>query len=225
MNLEEAYDFLNFWIGKELGAWYTPEQLDDITDRGQMAYFSDCILRYGTSQRLRDTLSPFKDYYDFTASSTGLITIPDEKDMVAFLDGYVTFTDANLAFPQSEISFPNEDELTKRLRSQIDTPTATDPVGEWTGTRTIQLYPKSALEGRLNFYRRPVKPSFSYTLVDGRDVIYNDGSSTNLEWRELDMNAVLLKTLSSIGINLGDDATAMWAEQKTANNFQNQNKT
>ena len=227
MTLEEAYNFLNFWIGKHLGGWYPPEELDDITDRGQMAYFSDCILKYGTSQRLRDTLSPFKDTYTFAAvdSPVGVVTIPPSKNMLHFLDLYVTFTDANAAFPMEEVPFPNEVERTRRLRSQTGPVTASSPIGEWAGDGVIQLWPKVANQGTASFLRRPVKPNFVYSLISGRVIVYDNASSTNLEWKEQDLNAVLLKTLSTLGINLKAEDIAMYAEQKTAQNFANQNKT
>lgn len=226
MTIQEAHEFLNFWIGKYIGAFYTPEQLDTLIDRGQMSYFEDLLPKYGTSQRIRDALSPFKSYYDFTTGSTplGVITIPTSKNMIHFLDGYVTITDPNLPFPIHEIVFPNEDELTIKLRSQIDPVTASNPVGEWVGGNVIQLWPKTPNSGRLNFYRKPNPPVFAYSLVSGRVVVYNSGSSQSLEWKPQDHLPILMKALSHVGVNLKEKELAEFAEIKQQENFQNVNK-
>jgi len=227
VNLQEAHNFLNFWINKHTGGWYSPDELDDIIDRGQMSYFSDLILKYGTSQRLRDSLSPFKESYAFTTGDTpgGVITIPDNKNFLYFLDGYVTFTDSNYTFPQREIVFPNEDERVRKLQSQIDPVTTSSPLGEWIGDGVIQLYPQSPNIGRLNFYRRPLKPNFVYSVISGRVIVYDSGLSQNLEWKEGDHTKVLLKSLSHMGINLREEDVMQWAETKNQQNAQNFNKT
>ena len=65
MNLQEAFDFLNFWINKYTGAWYTIPELELIVDRGQMSLYEDLQPQYATSQRIKDALSPFRAKYNF----------------------------------------------------------------------------------------------------------------------------------------------------------------
>ena len=60
MNIKEAVDYLNFWIRKERGAFYTIEECVNLIDIAQKAYFNDIMPRYATSQIVKDTLQPFK---------------------------------------------------------------------------------------------------------------------------------------------------------------------
>ena len=56
MNINESFEFLNFWINKVTGAWFTISQLEEIVDRGQISLFSDLLTKYATSQRIKDAL-------------------------------------------------------------------------------------------------------------------------------------------------------------------------
>lgn len=227
MNLQEAYNFLNFWINKYTGAWYSPEELDAITDRGQISYYSDLQPKYATSQRVKDVLSPFRASYTFTTGTTplGVITIPSNLNYLDLLDCYITTTISGRIVRYFPVEMVNEDERIDRLNSQIDPVTIATPFGEFIGKAIIQLWPNEPNEGVVNFLRRPVKPNFVYTVISNRVIVYNNGASTQLEWRESDQNAILLKTLSSIGINLSDGEIQQYAEVKTQQNFIGQNRT
>ena len=70
--------------------------------------------------------------------------------------------------------------------------------------------------------RRPLKPVYAYT-VSGRSIVYLPEQSIQLEWRTNDINIILLKALSSIGINLGDQEVMQFAELKSQENYQGVN--
>ena len=224
MNIKECVDFINFWIRKERGAFYTIEESVEVIDRGQIAYYNDIMPKYAVSQIIKDTLSPFKVKYNFTTTTTanGVITIPNSA-YLDLLDVEIQFTSdgRNVYYP---IKMINEDERGDRLNSQIDPPIITAPVGEIIGIRQIQLYPSVDLyTGTVSYMRRPIKPYYSYTVVGGRVIDYNPGTSIQLEWRDTDINAILLKALASIGINLSDQEVSQFAETKSQENYQGVN--
>lgn len=224
MNIKECVDFINFWIRKERGAFYTIEESVEVIDRGQIAYYNDIIQRYAVSQIIKDTLSPFKEKYNFTTTSTtnGLITIPNSA-YLDLLDVEIQFTSSghNVHYP---IKMINEDEKGDRLNSQIDPPLTTAPVGEMVNIRKIQLYPSVDLyTGTVSYMRRPNKPYYNYTVVGGRVIVYNPIGSIQLEWRDTDINAILLKALASIGINLSDQEVSQFAQIKSQENYQGVN--
>jgi hypothetical protein len=223
MTLQESFDFLNFWINKRLGAWYTIPELEQLCDRGQMAYYSDVKSKYATSQLVKDTLSPFRDTYNFTTAVSGYVIVPTDRNYLDLLDIQVFFqiSDRTVYAP---VRIVNEDERAERLNSQIDPVTATSPIGEQYAPGTFRLYPATAHNGTITFLRRPVKPVFSYTILSGRVIVFNEGASTNLEWRETDIVPVLLKALQSVGINLSAADVAQFAELKTQQNFQSVNR-
>jgi len=301
MNIKECVDFINFWIRKERGAFYTIEESIELIDRGQVAYYNDLIPKYATSQIIKDSLSPFRAKYSFTSTNIvdGIITIPN----YTFRTGVRGLTTTSLGFNKSitsamsatdkikiesitnnftndilavtndrQISFTatavsvtpnyelgnvfinkynddgqnnyldlldvsiqvngiyyavkmvNEDELSNRLNSQIDPVNASNPVGEVLQLRKIQLYPKvNTYTGNVSYMRKPLKPVYGYTIVGGRTIQYDPATSTQLEWRESDINMVLLKALSSIGINLSDAEVSQFAELKSQQNYQGVN--
>lgn len=226
MNLDDAYKFLNFWIGKFTGAWYSMEELDLLVDRGQMGLFNDEKQKYATSQQVKDLLSPFKKTYNFVEADTpnGLITIPSNENYQHLLDITRVYTEDGQT-RYSAVDLPNEDERTYRLKSQINSPSINEPIAEPQGKGIFQLWPRLASAGWVTFLRRPVKPFYKYTIVSGRVIVYDNAGSTQLEWQEGDQNAVLLKSLQSIGINLSEQDIQNWAEIKTQQNFNNVNRT
>jgi hypothetical protein len=213
LNLQEHLDFLNFWIA----------ELVELLHRGQMAVFADYQSKYATSQNVKDALAPFRESYPFLpADSTGgLIEIADD-DYSNFLACHIQHTSGGRTI-YAPVQLYNEDEIADRLNSQVDPVTATAPIGEMTGVGTIQLYPATTYTGKITYLRKPTKPVFGYTLISGRVVVYNENTSTELEWGEKQVGEILVKSLQSLGINLGDGAIQQWAEAKSAQNYLNQN--
>lgn len=240
MNIKEAVDYLNFWIRKERGAFYTIEESVNIIDIAQNAYFNDIMPTYATSQIVKDTLQPFKETFTFSPTTTtnGRITINDIN--------YYDLLDCTIQYTQNgrdtfySIKMTNEDELADKLNSQINPPLPTAPVAQMFTTRDanqnvlyqIQFYPRQDIyDGFINYMRRPVKPIYGYSVVGGRVIEYNPSlynpitglGSRQLEWRNNDITLILLKALSSLGINLSDQEVSQFAELKTQQNYQGVN--
>lgn len=227
MNLEEQFNFLNFWINKELGAFYTISELELLLDRGQIALYNDYQSKASTSQRIKDAMSPFRDSYSFTPSDTllGVVTVPANRNYLNLLDLSIRYAISGRSITkQVAIQIYNEDERAERLNSQIDPVTVTSPIGEQVAEGSWQLYPEAQYFGKVTFYRRPVAPVFGYSVVSGRVIVYNPNTSTQMEWLETQQDEVLIKALSSIGINIGAQDVSQWAEIKSQQNYQNVNK-
>jgi len=347
MNIKESVDYLNFWIKKERGAFYTIEETVQLIDRAQIGLYNDIIQRYATSQIVKDTLEPFKNKYYFTPNTTrnGLIIIND-SDYFNLLNCTINYTDtsylSNNRTSYYGLKLTNEDELGDRLNSQINVPTILAPVAQELNTSVtinnyqasitfnntdtvddiiyiyvvdpilgnillgsykvantitttdelaqamyealilnqygytmsvndstiyvnpridlldsinsvdltyvasedaditltpfikisqtlpklyqIQLYPSTdSYTGNLYYMKRPVKPVYGYTIVGGRQIVYNPETSTQLQWRDTDIDTILLKALSSIGINLSDQEVSQFAELKSSENYQGVN--
>lgn len=222
MSIQDAFDFLNFWISKERGVFYTIPELELITDRGQMSLFSDIQPKYATSQRVKDALAPFRSVYNFTTLVSGYVIVPTNLNYLSLLDLQIYYTVSNRTVYYA-VQMINEDVRAFRLNSLVDPVTITSPIGEQTGIGTFRLYPAAAYNGNVTFFRRPVAPVFGYNVISGRVIVYDPNSSTQLEWPEQWQNSVLLKALSSIGINLTDAQVAGYAEMKLQENYQSVN--
>lgn len=226
MNISEVVDFLNFWINKKTNSYLTIDECVSILDRSQIALYSDYKSKYATSQEIKDALSPFRATYDFTPTNTisGYIVIPSNSNYLDLLDIQITFQISNrtMYFP---VELVNEDERANRLNSQIDPVTSTSPIGEQTAPRYFRLYPQSiGYTGTVTYFRRPVKPVYSYTIISGRVPVYLPDSSVQLEWRESEIDEIVIKALQIAGINLSDEEISQFAVLKSTNNYQNQNR-
>jgi hypothetical protein len=109
----------------------------------------------------------------------------------------------------------SEEEIVERLESQVIPVSASDPVGLMLSGNRIQLYPSAPATGGVNYFTRPVKPVFAYTQV-GRVVTYNQAGSTQMLWKDMDINNVISIALSYFGLNFSSQEVMQFAELKTA---------
>lgn len=225
MDLQDAYEYMNFWINKTQGVFYSPPQLDLLADRGQMSLYTTKYNEAGTSEAAQDSLSPFKRKYQFTNASSpaGLVTYPD--DLQDVLDIEMIVLDSNNIPRSRPCPFLNEDERTDRKNSQVIPLSTWDPFAEAMSgfgpdnkSVGFQLWPAVPQAGVLSYYKRPVKPFFKYTLVSQRVTVYDQAGSTQLEWFEKDQNMVLINALDSIGINTSEQDILAFAEMKNQQN-------
>lgn len=212
MDLQVAYNQLLFWINKFQGSFYSPEELDAIVDMGQMSYYKDCFVKYGTGQRLTDALANFKKKPTFTTNSSGLLSTPvDYMNLIDIIP--------MVGIQPVECPVLNEDEITYRRKSQVIPNTTSNPFAEIVAGWDYQLYPMVAQSGVFSYFSRPPKPFFKYTIVSGRVIVYDQAGSTQLGWPDDEIQPLLIWTLQSIGINLDDQEVSQFAELKTQQNL------
>lgn len=225
MDISDAFDYLNFWINKFTGSWYTIPELENLVDGAQMSYYSDNKAKYATSQEVKEILSPFRATYDFIPSNTisGVVAIPSNTNYLDVLDIQISYQISNHTF-YIGVPLVNEDVRAAKLNSQVDPVTITSPIGEQLAPRYFRLYPASGYTGTVTYFRRPVKPVYGYNTISGRVIVYDPATSVQLEWKQTDIIPILLKALSSIGINLSSGDISQFAQVKTNNNFLGQNR-
>lgn len=222
MNLQDVFNELNFYINKFTGSFYTIPELENMVDLGNLALYSDLKPKYATSQLIKDALSPFRATYNFTTQVSGYVIVP-ATDYLDLLDIQIYFQISNrtVYYP---VKLYNEDERANRLNSQIDPVTITSPIGEQTAPKTFRLYPVGAYNGNVTYLRRPVKPVFGYSVISGRVIVYNQNTSTQLEWRDTDIPSLIIKSLEVAGINLRAEDITAWSQAKSEGNYINMNR-
>lgn len=225
MALDADYRFLQFIINKEQGAFFPYPELDMVVDRAQMSYYNDEYIKFGASQRLNDALSPFKREFQFTnaSSPTGLILLPDAYQNL--LSVHTVVQDARTGLPRNRpVPILNEDEKVARDNSQIYAPSLWDPYAMIAQNWDIQLYPKVPMAGTVFYLTRPPAPLYAYNIVSGRVPVYDPVNSVQLGWAEKDVDSILIKALSYLGINVSEQAIVQYAEQKSAQNLNSPDK-
>jgi hypothetical protein len=218
LDLQVAYNIILFWVNEKQGGYYTPAELDGIVDAGQLSYYKNCFIKYGTGQRLDDALAPFKKTVPFTTSNTGLLSSPDD---------YMDLIDIIPMPGGSRVTCPvlNEDEITGRVNSQLIPNTINRPFAEEATDWNYQLYPKILQTGLFSYFSRPPAPFFKFTTVSGRVIVYDQAGSTQLAWGDDEIQSVLLFTLESIGINLSEADISQFASAKGQQNILSTLKT
>jgi hypothetical protein len=225
MNINDIHNNILIILDKEQQGFVTHDEIDRVLDISQMALFNTYFNNpksaqqgqtYWKSQRIDDSLSPFKEKFTFASggaiSSTGVITLP--VNFMNLLSLYTTVYNSTLARNiYSAVQVLNEEELIERLESQVIPVTSDDPIAIMNKNNQIQLFPESAQSGGIYYLRRPVKPVFGYTQV-GRVVTYNSGTSTQLEWKQDDINNIIVGALSYLGVNLSANDIVEFAELK-----------
>jgi len=225
MDLNQAFDFLNFWINKNLGAFYTIPELTSLVNNAQISYYTDIKPKYATSNLIKEILAPFREEYEFNPTNTvsGIISVPSNSNYLDLLDIQIQFQISNRTV-YAPIVMVNEDERAQRLNSQIEPVTATSPVGEIIKPRFFRIYPLGGYTGKVTYFRKPNDVVFGYSVISGRVIVYNAATSTQLEWRASEVIPILLKALESVGINLSAADISNFAELKTQSNYQGVNK-
>lgn len=222
MNIQEVVNYLNFYVNKVTNAFLTIPESIQCLDRGQMALYNDFKTRYATSQYVKDALSPFIRTANINGTVSGLVTIND-VDYLDLLDMQI-FYDISNRRVYAPVKMVNEDERANRLSSQRDPVTVTSPIGEQIGLRSFKLYPVASYNGNVTYFRRPAKPVFGYTLISGRVIVYNPLTSTQLEWSEQHIDAIIIKALATLGINLNDADIANYATEAAQRNYNGINR-
>lgn len=211
-DLEQIHKFIDFVSDKDMNGWVSPEEKDMSLHRASMWLFQDCFRSYSVNQKSQDDLAPFKKSYTFTNSTSpgGLITLPPTYQH--FLGGWIQgYDNVREQITYTSFDIVNDDELAERISSQL-LPISEVPVAQWVGKGKMQLWPKAASAGYVSYLKYPEKPSFVYN-TSGREIIYDAVGSTQLEWDEVNINKIIHKALSYLGINLDSDKLINYVEQ------------
>jgi len=225
MNINEALNTLNFWVGKYTGSYYTPEESVVLINNAQLSYYIDIKPKYATSNLIKEILAPFREEYEFTPTTTvsGIISVPSNSNYLDLLDIQIQFQISNRTV-YAPVKMINEDERANRLNSQISPVTATSPIGEILKPRFFRIYPLGGYTGKVTYFRKPADVVFGYTKVSGRVIVYDPATSVQFEWRPSEIQAILIKALESIGINLSAQDIEAFANNQSTENYAGVNK-
>lgn len=225
MNINDVHKTILYFVNKEQNAFITPAEIDLVLDKAQLVLFNQYhtnpklpsnvqAKNYGDSQRIDDALSAFKSKYTFTSltSPSGLVTLPG--DYMHLISLFTTVYNAQLGRNvYSSVQVMDEEELIERLESQVIPVNADDPVAIMNSQNRIQLFPEAPATGGVYYFRRPAVPVFGYTQ-SGRTITYNPLTSTQLEWRDVDIMNIIVIALSYYGLNMSSEMIAQFANVK-----------
>lgn len=217
MTIQEIHNFILLLLNKHNTGYVTPEEIDSVLDRAQMWYFNKLVgnieeyqpgrpiarVAYGMTSTIHDHLAPFKGISTSASNSSGVVSLPSDYM-------YVISVRKN----SSSVPIISEDELGIRLESYIFAPSSTEPVALISGKGQVKLYPEEVHSSlSIDYLSRPAKPVFGYTQ-SGRTITYNSGTSTQMEWNEPALNAIIMRAVQYLGVNLEDQLAISYSEGK-----------
>lgn len=217
MTIQEIHNFILLLLNKHNTGYVTPDEIDSVLDRAQMWYFNKLVgnveeyqpgrpvprVAYGMTATIHDHLAPFKGNSTSASDSSGVVSLPADYM-------YLISVRKN----NSPVPVISEDELGVRLESYIFAPSSSEPVALISGKGQVQLYPKETHSTlSIDYLSRPDKPVFGYSQ-SGRTITYNSGSSTQMEWNEPALNAIIMRAVQYLGVNLEDQLAITYSEGK-----------
>lgn len=203
-SLDDLYQFMLYIVRKERGVFITTTEATAALDNGQMDAFGEYFKIYGGTQVVHDALRSFRVYYQFTTDAAGFVTFPE--GYLHLLGGAFTVTGSTV----NEVVFYNEDEFTRALISQLRPVSNTNPIAKDTSTG-FSIYPQSLQVGFFNYLKRPATPNY-VSIVNGRQIIYDNFNSVNLEWSDAYLNNIVARALKYVGVNMNEEGVYAFAE-------------
>lgn len=225
--IEEIHNRILFLIDKERNGFITHAEIDQALDIAQMRrldFLYGNPVQYqpgapipqvslGVTQYVHDALSPFVKRLALSSGNTtaGAITMP--TDYLRSISVKTNVYNNELATTITyDITPVTEEELAGRLKSQIIPVSTTEPVYVQRAG-VLQVYPQATFTGELIYLKRPAKPVFGYTQ-SGRTITYNSGTSTQMEWRDDQVEHIINATVEILGFNLDDTTTMQYGDKK-----------
>lgn len=235
MDLKVIHDAIDFFAEKSQLGFLSPEQKDSVLDQAQMKRFTELFdnpneyakgdansrMAYGKSQKIHDSLLPFKKTVTFTGGSfsSGVYTLPADYLHLLSMDINISDPDAPSGVTYEAVDFVLEDRWSERRKSQLIPVSSTRPIAKLVTTtapaKAIEMFPAQGYAGTLSYMKRPATPVFDYTLV-GRVITYDEPGSTQLEWDDEEVNNIIAKAMQLFGINLQAGELIGFFQQKDA---------
>lgn len=212
MTIDDFHRFIYLIEGKDTDGFHSHSEIDDCLNRGQLDVFWHYAPLYGKDEEAKSACDPFRQIYMVTPgnSPAGQVSLPgglpasDPRNYARLLSGMAISFDNVRGVQFRDIDFVNDDELPKRLASQIKPVTYFWPIATTVGNGIIQLYPQQPNTAQFTYLAIPPPPKWAFTGT-GRNLVYSPSGSTQLMWNESFNTKIISKALFYLGINLDDE--------------------
>lgn len=226
MNIDEVYTFVRSLANKDQSGYLKSAQFNQYAERAQMEVY---MKRYGNpaeyqpgrpiprvaydmTQKIHDDLLPFITPFTMNVDKFGRGKYPVDYMHVSAFTYTVHKDDGDSKVVELEV-IPDA-KLGYRLSSPVVKPSKEYPICSMYGPY-IQFYPSNLAVVKLSYLRKPVKPIWAFTIVDGRE-LYDSANSVQLEFPEDVQNEICVRILSYFGISIRETDVTQYAETKAS---------
>ncbi len=203
MNINEIYKLVSYMVDKYQGTYLSPDDFNMAINAAQRQYLN--FLTGETAEFNQGTRRPQGGFSnDVTTGGSlsnflkeGTLTIatqlaPQPTDFYKI--SAMRTTDDDYA-----IRRVGADKVYAYINNSIDAPTLTEPIYTEIGSN-FKFWPSSLATAKIVYFKKPVDAKWAYT----GDLVYDAGTSVQLEWPENDHMDIVYRTLGIVGINLKD---------------------
>jgi hypothetical protein len=206
---------MKFAIKKSMNGDFTRTEYNDVINMAQRSYQSYLIgqlqqyqyghpqarVQYSQNEVAYQKITPLiYSGYALTIDANGNSSYPDNY---CITDSMLTSTG------NSRIRPCMQKQLYSTLDSSID-PVATNPIYLIENNR-FQFYPITQATAKLNYIRNCPDIVWGYTLDSNGREVYNQASSTDPVWDDIDMMEIIVRALSLVGCNLQLNVVSQYA--------------
>lgn len=226
MDLLEIHNRIRLTFNKDMTGYLLPAEIDRALDRAQLQEFRhlygddrrlpDMPVAYGITYKVHTDLLPFKRAILYNSQEYN----PQSNLYGTAPDGVLVFPQ-DLAFPISmtttagqSVKIVSEDEIGIRLSSTLRPPTLARPIAVLGGPASsnsfiaigqrVQFFPETGQNGRLYYLKTPAVPHLAVE-VSGRSVVYDEFSSTQMEWNATAIDRIIERAIAILGENMQED--------------------
>lgn len=105
--------------------------------------------------------------------------------------------------------------LTKLKLYYYRYPVVTRPISRVSGSDLL-VKPVAGLDAiKISYLKNPTDAVYAYTVISGRDLLFDEGNSTDTEFKPLDQSALVVKTLQYLGVPLKDSILLQFENMKS----------
>lgn len=186
MQINEVHRKILLGINKTQNGYLSPEEIDDFFNRAQRVEFADLLGNkgYARIRKIHRDLAPFRVATTGTSDTEGVVTTPDGLEYLI-----AVMTENN-----SPIEICNEDQLVKRLSSNLVPVNAAFPVCE-ERNGSFKIYPEATYDNVTYWYlATPTDVQYVYTVL-GRTITYDDAASTHPQWKGAALERVINRAI------------------------------
>lgn len=217
MNVNEVYILMKFIINKNQQGDLTPNDFNSSINQAQRSYLDFllgeyqrysvgrpiAVVEFGQNERIRQSISPL--IYGTVLNpntSTGIAPFPSDyeyNDAMWGLYGYY------------KIRFIQQDRLDDYYHSTID-PIATNPV-YLINHEGFKFFPENIGAARMSYVRTPPPITWGYDLDFRGRPVYNEFTSQQPVWSDVDILQIIVRALKIVGCNLQLNVVSNYANE------------
>lgn len=203
MNINEIYELVSYMVDKYQGTYLSPNDFNMAINAAQRQYLN--FLTGETAefnQGSRRASGGFSNDVTTGGSLSNFLkegTLTIVSQLAPQPDDFYKISAMRTTDDDYAVMRVGSDKVYSYINNPIDSPTTTTPIYTEIGTN-FKFWPASLSSAKIIYFKKPVQVKWAYT----GNLVYDAGSSVQLEWPDNDHMDIVYRTLGIIGVNMKD---------------------